>query len=129
MKKKINIKKKDNITFGVLLFIFFFLVGFYPLKSGGVIKIWSVVFSLVFLTITIIRPKLFTFFNKLWIEFGMLLGKIISPIVMGIVFLFIITPTGIIVRILKKDIMGLKKKTSSYWVDRNNKPESMRKQF
>jgi hypothetical protein len=129
MKKKINIKKKDNITFGVLLFIFFFLVGFYPLKSGGVIKIWSVVFSLVFLIITIIRPKLLTFFNKLWIEFGMLLGKIISPIVMGIVFLFIVTPIGIIVRILKKDIMGLKKKTSSYWVDRNNKPESMRKQF
>jgi hypothetical protein len=129
MKKKIDIKQKDNITFGVLLFIFFFIISFYPLKSGGVIKIWSVAFSLAFLIITIVRPKLFNFFNKLWIEFGILLGKIVSPIVMGIIFLFVVTPVGIVVKILKKDIMSLKKKTSSYWIDRKNKPESMRKQF
>lgn len=129
MKKKINIKKKDNIAFGILLFIIFFIIGFYPLTSGGVIKIWSIALSLVFLIITIIRPKLFTIFNLLWIKFGLFLGKIISPIVMIVIFFFIVTPIGIVVRILKKDIMALDKNTSSYWIDRNKKPESMSKQF
>jgi hypothetical protein len=125
----IKIKKKNNITFGILFFIFFIIVGLYPLKSGGVIRVWSVVFSLVFLIITIIRPNLFTFLNKLWIQFGILLGKIISPIVMGLVFFFVVTPIGIFVRILKKDVMGLKRGTSSYWINREDKVQSMKKQF
>jgi hypothetical protein len=129
--KKINSSKslRDNIVFGSLFFIFFLIIGLYPLKSGGVIRVWSVVFSLVFLIITIIRPNLFTFLNRLWIQFGILLGKIISPIVMGFVFFFVVTPTGIFVRILKKDVMGLKRGTSSYWINREDKVQSMKKQF
>ena len=129
MKNSINIKSKDNIIFGILFFIFFLIVGLYPLKSGGVIRVWSVVFSLVFLIITIIRPNLFTFLNKLWIQFGFLLGKIISPIVMGLVFFFVVTPIGILVRILRKDVMGLKRGTTSYWINREDKVQSMKKQF
>ena len=129
MKNSINIKSKDNITFGILFFIFFLIVGLYPLKSGGVIRVWSVVFSLVFLIITIIRPNLFTFLNKLWIQFGILLGKIISPIIMSLVFFVIVTPVGLLVRILKKDVMGLKKSSSSYWINREHKPQKMSKQF
>ena len=86
MKNLINIKRKDNITFGILFFILFLIIGLYPLKSEGLIRIWSVVLSLVFLIITIIRPNLFTFLNRLWIQFGILLGKMISPLVMGLVF-------------------------------------------
>jgi hypothetical protein len=129
--KKINSSKflRDNIVFGSLFFIFFLIIGLYPLKSGGVIRVWSVVFSLVFLIITVIRPNLFTFLNRLWIQFGILLGKIISPIVMGFVFFFVVTPTGILVRILKKDVMGLKRGTSSYWINRKDKVQSMKKQF
>ena len=123
------ISKKNNIIFGILFFIFFLIVGIYPLKSGGVIRVWSVVLSLVFLTITIIRPNLFTFLNKLWIQFGIFLGKIISPIVMGLVFFFVVTPIGVLVRILKKDVMGLKRGASSYWINRENKLQSMKKQF
>jgi hypothetical protein len=129
MKNSINIKSKDNIIFGILFFIFFLIVGLYPLKSGGVIRVWSVVLSLIFLIITIIRPNLFTFLNKLWIQFGILLGKIISPIVMGLVFFFVVTPIGILVRILKKDVMGLKRGTTSYWINREDKVQSMKKQF
>jgi len=129
MKNSINIKNKDNITFGVLFFILFLIIGIYPLKSGGVIRVWSIVFSLVFLIITIIRPNLFTFLNRLWIQFGILLGKIISPVVMGLVFFFVVTPIGILVRILKKDVMGLKRGTSSYWINREDKVQSMKKQF
>jgi hypothetical protein len=124
-----NIKNKDNIAFGLLFFIFFLIIGLYPLKSAGVIRSWSVVLSLVFLILTIVRPNLFTFLNKLWIQFGIILGKIISPIVMGLVFFFLVTPIGIIFRILKKDVMGLKRGTSSYWINRKDKVQSMKKQF
>ena len=129
MKNLINIKRKDNITFGILFFVFFLIIGLYPLKSDGAIKIWSVLFSLVFLIITIIRPNLFTLLNKLWIKFGILLGRIISPIVMGLVFFFVVTPIGVLVRILKKDVMGLKRGATSYWINREDKLQSMKKQF
>ena len=129
MKNLINIKRKDNITFGIFFFVLFLIIGLYPLKSDGAIRIWSVLFSLVFLIITIIRPNLFTFLNKLWIKFGILLGRIISPIVMGLVFFFVVTPIGVLVRILKKDVMGLKRGASSYWIDREDKLQSMKKQF
>ncbi len=129
MKNIFVTQVKSNITFGILFFIFFLIIGLYPLKSGGVIRIWSIVLSLVFLIITISRPNLFTFLNKLWIKFGILIGKIISPIVMGLVFFCVITPIGMLVKILKKDVMGLKKEATSYWINRKDKIQSMKKQF
>ena len=129
MENSINIKRKNNITFGILFFIFFLIVGLYPLISNEPIRIWSIIVSLVFLTVTIIKPNLFTFLNKLWIKFGILLGKIISPIVMGLVFFFVVTPIGIFVKILKKDVMGLKRGQTSYWITREDKIQSMKKQF
>jgi hypothetical protein len=132
MKNFINIKKKDNITFGILFFIFFLIVGLYPLISNEPIRIWSIIVSLIFLITTTIKPNLFTFLNKLWIKFGIFIGKIISPIVMGLVFFFVVTPIGIFAKILKKDIMGLKRgggRVSSYWITRKDKIQSMKKQF
>jgi hypothetical protein len=129
MKKPEKTNKKNNIFFGILFFIFFLIIGLYPLISGGVIRIWSIVLSLIFSIITIIKPNLFTFLNKSWIQFGILLGRIISPIVMGLVFFIVVTPIGILVRILKKDVMGLKRGASSYWIHREDKLQSMKKQF
>jgi hypothetical protein len=129
VKNFTNIKKKNNITFGIIFFIFFLIIGLYPLVSSELIRIWSIILSLVFLIITIIKPNLFTFLNKLWIKFGILLGKIISPIVMGLVFFFVVTPIGIFVKVLKKDVMSLKRGASSYWINREDKIQSMKKQF
>ncbi len=129
MKNLINIKRKDNITFGILFFILFLIIGLYPLKSGGTTRIWSLVLSSAFLIITIVRPNLLTFLNRLWIQFGILLGKIISPLVMGLVFFFVVTPIGILIRMLKKDVMGLKRGAPSYWINREDKAQSMKKQF
>ena len=129
MESSINIKRKNNITFGILFFVFFLIIGLYPLISNEPIRIWSIIVSLVFLIVTIIQPNLFTFLNKLWIKFGILLGKIISPIVMGLVFFFVVTPIGIFVKILKKDVMSLKRGASSYWITREDKIHSMKKQF
>ena len=128
-KQEIKINKKNNITFGILFFIFFLIIGLFPLISVGIIRVWSVVLSLGFLIITIIRPNLFTFLNRSWIQFGIFIGKIISPIVMGLVFFFVVTPIGIFVRILKKDVMSLKRGASSYWINREDKLQSMKKQF
>jgi hypothetical protein len=129
VKNFINIKRKNNITFGILFFILFLIIGLYPLKSGGTTRIWSLVLSSAFLIITIIRPNLLTFLNRLWIQFGILLGKIISPLVMGLVFFFVVTPIGILIRMLKKDVMGLKRGAPSYWINRDEKAQSMKKQF
>jgi hypothetical protein len=127
MKSLTNIKRKDNITFGILFFIFFFVIGLYPLISSGTIRIWSIILSLVFFIITITKPNLFTSLNKLCIKFGILLGKIISPIVMGFVFFFVVAPIGIFIKILKKDVMGLKRGAPSYWINREDKLQSMKK--
>jgi len=124
-----DIKRKNNITFGILFFILFLIIGLYPLISNGPIRIWSITVSLLLLIMTIIKPNLFTFLNKLWIKFGILLGKIISPIVMGLVFFFVVTPIGILMKILKKDVIGLKRGASSYWIIREDKVQSMKKQF
>jgi hypothetical protein len=129
MKKLKRISKKNNITFGILFFIFFLVIGLYPLISSGPIRIWSIILSLIFLIITIIKPNFFSSLNKLWIQFGILLGKIISPIVMGLVFFFVVNPIGILVRVLKKDVMGLKRGASSYWINRVDKVQTMKKQF
>ena len=129
MKSLTNISRKDNITFGILFFIFFLIIGLYPLKLSGSIRISSIIFSLVFFFVTIIKPNLFTPLNKLWIKFGIFLGKIISPIVIGLVFFLVVTPIGIFVKILKKDVMGLKREKSSYWINRKDKLQSMKKQF
>jgi hypothetical protein len=129
MKSLTNIKRKDNITFGILFFIFFFVIGLYPLISSGTIRIWSIILSLVFFIITVINPNLFISLNKLWIKFGFLLGKIISPIVMALVFFIVVTPIGILLRIFKKDVMGLKRGAISYWINKKDKLQSMKKQF
>jgi len=131
MKNFINTTKRDNVIFGLIFFILFLIIGLYPLKSDGIIRIWAVILSLIFFITTIIRPALFTFFNIFWIQFGILIGKIISPIVMGLIFYFIVTPIGIFLRILNKDIMSLKieEKKSSYWINRQEKIQTMKKQF
>ena len=92
---------------------------------------WSTALSSIFLIITIIRPNILTIFNKLWTKFGLLLGKVISPIIISLIFFFIITPIGLYFKVFRKDILNLKiiKKNSSYWINRKNKIESMKKQF
>ena len=135
MKKQNNISKKNNITFGILFSILFFIISLYmfKLRVSGIIWLFFsfiiFILSLTFLIITIIKPNLFTFLNRLWIQLGILLGKIISPIVMGLVFFVVLTPIGILVKIFKKDVMGLKRGASSYWITRKDKVQSMKKQF
>jgi hypothetical protein len=121
--------RNNNVTFGFFFFIFFLIVSFYPLIFDREIRIWSLILSLFILSITIIKPNLFTLINKLWFQFGILLSKIVSPIILSVIFFFIVVPTGMVYKILKKDTMNSKKKFPSYWINRNDQVQSMKKQF
>lgn len=129
MNKKIILKKKDNITFGILFCTIFLVIALYPLKDEGTIRLWSIYIMVIFALITIIRPSLFTFINKLWIKLGFMLGRVISPFVMAFIFFVIVTPIGILLKIFQKDVMRLKKKKYTYWINGENKIQSMKKQF
>tara|TARA_B110000259_G_C13995595_1_gene394271 strand:- start:1218 stop:1595 length:378 start_codon:yes stop_codon:yes gene_type:complete len=124
-----EMNNKKNIFFGIVFFILFSIIGFYPLMSKESIRIWPVILAFVFLLITLIRPNLFTPLNKAWIKLGVLIGKVMSPLIMGIIFFFIVTPIGLFTRLLKIDSMGLKKNNNSYWINRQKNISSMKKQF
>ena len=125
-----NIKISSNRSFGIVFFIVFILIAFYPLINQGEIRIWSVLISLLFLILGIINSKILTPLNKVWFKFGILLGKIISPIVMGLIFFLVVTPIAFLMRMLKKDLLNLKfSKNNSYWVEKTDSKSTMKNQF
>ena len=127
MKK---IKISSNKSFGIVFFIFFLIIALWPLINDENIRLWSLIVSIIFLILGIINSKILTPLNNLWFKFGLFLGKIVSPIVMGIIFFFIVTPTGIIMRIIGKDILNLKKNNlNTYWIEKKNENSSMKNQF
>lgn len=125
-----SIKLPSNRSFGILFFVVFFIIGIWPLLNNGEYRIWSILISLVFLFLGIINSNFLTPLNKLWMRFGLLLGMIVTPIVMGIIFFLVVTPTGILLRLFRKDILKLKKnKTNTYWTLKDNDNNDMRNQF
>lgn len=129
MNKKIVIKKKDNVIFGITFSAVFLIIALWPLLDGLNLRIWSLITSAVFVMISFTFPNVFTYLNLWWIKLGYFLGKIISPIVMGIVFFIIVTPIGLLLRLFGKDILRLKRNKNSYWINRDYKIQSMKKQF
>ena len=125
-----NIKTSSNRSFGIVFFIVFILIAFYPLINQGEIRIWSVLISLLFLILGIINSKILTPLNKVWFKFGIFLGKLISPIVMGIIFFLVVTPIAFLMRMLNKDLLNLKfNKKSSYWIEKTDPKSTMKNQF
>ena len=128
MSKNIN---SSNKNFGIVFFIVFLIIGLYPLINQDGIRIWAIIVSLIFLILGLINSNLLTPLNKLWIKFGILLGNIISPLVLGIIFFLVVLPTGLLMRILKKNFLGLKfdKNLKSYWINKEKQLSSMKNQF
>ena len=125
-----NIKLPSNRNFGVVFFIVFLIIALWPLLKQNEIRIWSLIISFIFFVLGLIDSKLLTPLNKLWFKFGILLGNIIAPIIMGIVFFLVVTPIGLIMRFFRKDILKLKKNTSdSYWINKDDTNSSMKNQF
>ncbi len=125
-----DIKIGSNRSFGVVFFVVFLLIGLWPILKGNEIRIWSIVISLIFLILGILNSKILTPFNKVWFRFGIFLGNFISPIIMGIVFFLVVTPTGLIMKLFRKDLINLKKNNSStYWIEKKDIKSSMKNQF
>ena len=120
----------SNKSFGIVFCIFFLIVSLYPLINDQGIRIWSLILSSIFFILGIQNSRLLTPLNILWFKFGMLLGRFVSPIVMGLVFFLVVTPTGIIMRLFKKDLLKLKKNNSNtYWINRSESKSDMKNQF
>ena len=125
-----KVKIGSNRSFGIVFFIVFLIVGTYPIFFQGELRIWSLIVSIIFLLLGIINSRFLTPLNLLWFKFGMLLGRVVSPIVMGLVFFLVVTPTGMIMRILNKDPLKLKKKNiKTYWIERSSIKSDMKNQF
>ena len=126
---KINISSNRN--FGLVFFVIFLIVALWPLKYEEDIRLWSLVISIIFFILGVINSKLLTPLNKLWFKFGILLGSIVSPIIMGIVYFTVVTPTGVLMRLLGKDLLRTSKikNTSTYWIKRDKQKNTMKKQF
>ena len=125
-----DVKIGSNRSFGIVFFVVFFLISIYPLINNESIRIWSLVVSLIFLVLGIINSNVLSPFNKLWFKFGILLGKIISPIVMGIIFFLVVTPIGLIMRLIGKDVLNLKYSNhKSYWIEKTGPKSKMKNQF
>ena len=125
-----EIKIGSNRSFGVIFFVVFLLIALYPVINNGEIRIWSLITSIIFLILGLLNSKLLNPLNKIWFKFGIVLGKIISPLIMGIIFFLVVTPTGLIMRLLRKDILNLKyNQNSSYWIEKKGPKSKMKNQF
>ena len=128
--KNTEIKISSNKSFGVVFFIVFLLIAIYPLTNNEEFRIWSFTISIIFLILGLINSKVLTPLNKLWFKFGLLLGRIASPLIMGIIFFLVVTPTAFIMRIIGKDLLNLKFDNSkSYWIEKNGPKSKMKNQF
>ena len=120
----------SNRSFGLLFFIVFFIIGLWPLKNNLELNYIFIGISIIFLILGILNSKILTPFNKIWVKFGELLGRIIAPIIMAIIYFFILTPISLILRIFGKDLLNLKfSKEKSYWTKREKNIGTMDKQF
>ena len=125
-----DIKIGSNRSFGIVFFVVFLIIAFYPLINDENIRYWSLFISLVFLTLGLLNSNILTPLNKIWFKFGILLGKVITPILMGIIFFFVVTPIGLLMKILKKDLLNLKfNNKKSYWIEKKDPKSKMKNQF
>ena len=126
-----NTKISSNRSFGIVFFVVFLFIALYPITYSEDIRIWSLIISFIFIILGLLNSKILTPLNKLWFKFGVILGKMISPIIMGIIFFLVVTPIGLIMKVLGKDLLRLKfnKKDNTYWIEKNGPKSKMKNQF
>ena len=124
-------KSSSDKSFGILFFIVFLIIGLWPIFFSEKIRLWSLIISFFFLFIALSKPSILGPLNKIWIRIGYLLGKLIAPIIMSLIFFILVTPISFLVRCFKKDLLSLSfsKEKVSYWNKRKKTIESMDKQY
>ena len=125
-----EIKIGSNKSFGIVFFVVFLLIALYPLTNSQEIRLWSLIISIIFLILGLFNSKILRPLNILWFKFGIFLGKIVSPIIMGVIFFFVVTPIAIFMRFIGKDLLNLKyNKKKTYWIEKNGPKSKMKNQF
>ena len=125
-----KIKTSSNKSFGIVFFIVFLIISLYPLIEDGNLRLWSLIVSLIFLILGLTNSIILTPLNRLWFKFGIFLGKIVSPIILGTIFFLIVTPTGLLLRLFGKDVINLKyNNNNSYWIEKTGPKSNMKDQF
>ena len=125
-----DIKIGSNKSFGIVFFIVFLLISIYPLLNNENLRIWSLIISIIFLILGLINSKLLTPLNKIWFKFGLLLGQIISPIIMGVIFFLLVTPISLFLKLIGKDVLNLKRNDKkTYWLEKKGPKSEMKNQF
>ena len=120
----------SNRNFAIVFASVFLIISLYPLLNDENIRTWPLIISLIFLILGLLNSRLLSPLNRIWFKFGILIGKVFSPIIMGTIFFFVVTPIGVFMRILRKDLLNLKlNKSSSYWIKKEGPKSSMRNQF
>lgn len=123
-------KLPTNRNFGIVFFVFFLLISLWLFLNNKTLVYWPLTISIVFLILGLLNAKILTPLNKAWIKFGEILGSIISPLVMGIIFFGIVTPIGLFLKLIGKDVLKLKQnKKNTYWIEKDNSNNSMKNQF
>ena len=127
----VSTEQSSEKSFGVVFSIVFLIVALYPLINSSGLRIWALVVSIIFLLLAFLAPKILLLPNKLWFKFGLLIGSIVAPIVMAFVYFVTVLPTGLIMRLLGKDLLKQKldKNAKSYWIKRSEPMGSMKNQF
>lgn len=125
-----DIKIGSNKSFGLVFFFVFLIISLYPLLNNEQPRIWFLFISLIFLILGLLNSKILNPLNKIWFKFGILIGKIVSPVIMGIIFFLVVTPTGLLMKLLGKDLLSLKfNKKKSYWIEKSELKSKMKNQF
>ena len=123
-------EKSSNRSFGIIFFIVFLLISVWPIMDGQEPRVWSLIISLIFLILGILNSKILTPLNLAWIKLGEILGRFIAPVVMAVIYFLIVTPIGLLMRIIGKDLLNIKfLQNSSYWIKREKNLGSMKRQF
>lgn len=128
------IQGSSDRSFGLVFMTVFAVVGVWPLMFGGVVRGWALGVATGFLLTAWFAPKVLHPLNLLWMRFGLLLSKVMNPLIMGVLFYGVITPMGALMRLLGKDLLRLKldPEADSYWIERDPpgpEPESLTNQF
>ena len=127
---KNKIEMSSNKSFGLVFSVVFLIISLFPLFKDGNIRIWAIVIAITFFILGLLNSKILTPLNKIWFKFGILLGNFVSPLIMGIVFFVVVTPTSLMMRMFGKNLLGLKKiNKKSYWIERPNIKSKMKNQF
>jgi len=129
-----EVKGSSDRSFGIVFAVFFAIMALWPLLGEGAVRLWALLLAAAFLAVALVRPALLAPLNRLWTRFGLLLHKLVNPLVLGLMFLLAVTPVALVMRALGKDVLRrrFEPEAPSYWIEREEAgpaPETMRNQF